>query len=181
MTYKFVSKLIITGSDNGLLPGQRQVIVWTNAGILLIGPLGNKLKWNPNQDSYIFFKENALENVVWKMAAILSRPHCVNTVTTTLLSWWWYCEYYFHNLVWQESCLVMMLLRQLLTHKLTIVCFHFVWYGISFVSTDYMSRSLHDHSDYTCIRWLPHLSRDFCQRESWISSSLTCAHESRLG
>ena len=24
----------------GLLPGRRQAIIWTNAGILLIGPLG---------------------------------------------------------------------------------------------------------------------------------------------
>ena len=28
------------GSDNGLSPGKRQAIIWTNAGILLIGPLG---------------------------------------------------------------------------------------------------------------------------------------------
>ena len=28
------------GSDNGLSPGRRQAIIWTNAGILLIGPLG---------------------------------------------------------------------------------------------------------------------------------------------
>ena len=35
-----VSKLTIIGSDNGLLPGQRQGFVWTKAGILLIGPLG---------------------------------------------------------------------------------------------------------------------------------------------
>ena len=33
-------KLIIIGSDNGLSPGRRQAIIWTNAGILLIGPLG---------------------------------------------------------------------------------------------------------------------------------------------
>ena len=31
-----VSKLTITGSDNGLSPDQRQAIIWTNAGILLI-------------------------------------------------------------------------------------------------------------------------------------------------
>ena len=35
-----VSKLGIIGSDNGLSPGRRQAIIWTNAGILLIGPLG---------------------------------------------------------------------------------------------------------------------------------------------
>ena len=28
------------GSDNGLSPGRRQAIIWTNAGLLLIGPLG---------------------------------------------------------------------------------------------------------------------------------------------
>ena len=35
-----VSKLTIIGSDNGLSPGRRQAIIWTNAGLLLIGPLG---------------------------------------------------------------------------------------------------------------------------------------------
>ena len=34
-----VSKLTIIGSDNGLAPGQRQAIIWTNDGILLIRPL----------------------------------------------------------------------------------------------------------------------------------------------
>ena len=35
----FVSKLTIIDSDNGLSPEWRQAIIWTNAGILLIGPL----------------------------------------------------------------------------------------------------------------------------------------------
>ena len=35
-----VNKLTIIGSDNGLSPGRRQAITWTNVGILLIGPLG---------------------------------------------------------------------------------------------------------------------------------------------
>ena len=39
VTHICVSKLIIIGSDNGLSPGRRQAIIWTNAGILLIGPL----------------------------------------------------------------------------------------------------------------------------------------------
>ena len=37
------SKLTIIGSDNGLSPGRRQAIIWINAGILLIGPLGTNL------------------------------------------------------------------------------------------------------------------------------------------
>ena len=35
-----VSTLTIIGTDNGLSPGRRQAIIWTNSGILLIGPLG---------------------------------------------------------------------------------------------------------------------------------------------
>ena len=38
--YTGVGNLTIISSDNGLSPGRCQVIVWTNAGILLIGPLG---------------------------------------------------------------------------------------------------------------------------------------------
>ena len=40
MTHVCVGKQSIIGSDNGLSPGRRQAIIWTNAGILLIGPLG---------------------------------------------------------------------------------------------------------------------------------------------
>ena len=40
MTYIGVGKLISIASDNGLSPRRRQAIIWTNAGILLIGPLG---------------------------------------------------------------------------------------------------------------------------------------------
>ena len=40
MTHICVSKLNIIGSDNGLSPVRRQAIIWTNAGMLLIRPLG---------------------------------------------------------------------------------------------------------------------------------------------
>ena len=39
-THICVGNLTITGSDNSLSPGRRQAIIWTNAGILLIWPLG---------------------------------------------------------------------------------------------------------------------------------------------
>ena len=39
--------------------------------------LGDKFQWNLNRNSFIFIQENAFENVVWKMTAILSRPKCV--------------------------------------------------------------------------------------------------------
>ena len=62
------SKLTIIGSDNGLSPGRRQAILWTNTGMLFLGQLETNFNWN----SHIFIEENILENVVRKMAAILS-------------------------------------------------------------------------------------------------------------
>ena len=43
VTHICAVKLNIIGSDNGLSPGRRQAIIGTNAGILLIGPLGTNL------------------------------------------------------------------------------------------------------------------------------------------
>ena len=40
MTHICISTLTRHYSDNGLLPGRRQAIIWTNAGILLIGTFG---------------------------------------------------------------------------------------------------------------------------------------------
>ena len=47
-----LNELTIIGSDNGLSPNRRQAIIWTNTGLLLIGPLGTKL-------SEIFFEIQA--------------------------------------------------------------------------------------------------------------------------
>ena len=39
VTYLCISKLTIIGSDNALLPGRHQAIIWTNGRVLLIGTL----------------------------------------------------------------------------------------------------------------------------------------------
>ena len=44
VTHICISKLTIIGSDNGLSPDWRQAIIWTNAGLLLIGPLGTNFR-----------------------------------------------------------------------------------------------------------------------------------------
>ena len=82
VTQIYVTKLTIIGSDNGLSPGRRQAIILTNAGILLIGPLGTN-----SSEIVIFIQEKAFENVVWKMAAILSRPQCVKHATPIPIAW----------------------------------------------------------------------------------------------
>ena len=43
VTHRCIRELAIIGSDNCLLPGRRQAIIWTNARILLIGPLGTNI------------------------------------------------------------------------------------------------------------------------------------------
>ena len=45
-----VSKVMVIGLDNGLLPGWHLAIIWTNAGVLLIRSLGTNFSeiWNEN-------------------------------------------------------------------------------------------------------------------------------------
>ena len=76
-----VGNLTIIGSDNGLSPGRRQAIIWINARILLIGPLGTNFTEIAFAIQTFLVKKNAFENVVWKMAAILSRPQFVKAMT----------------------------------------------------------------------------------------------------
>ena len=66
--------------------------------------LRNKLQWNLNRNSIIFIQENAFENVVWKMAAILTRPQCVKR-TNNGLTWsiLWQCNEPRHQQTWHES------------------------------------------------------------------------------
>ena len=80
MTHIGVSKLTITGPDNDLSPGRRQAIIWNNAGILLIGPLGTNF-------SEILIKINtfSLKKMHLKMSSGRRQPSCLGlNVLTTL-------------------------------------------------------------------------------------------------
>ena len=83
LTHICVSKLTIIDSDDGLSPGRRQAIIWTSAGILFIW-IRNKLQWTITRNSYIFMQENAFENVLCQMSAILSRPQCATALNLPL-------------------------------------------------------------------------------------------------
>ena len=61
VTHICVSKLTIIGSDNGFSPGQRQAIIWTNVGILLIGPLGTNLS-----ELLIEIQTFSIKKNIWK-------------------------------------------------------------------------------------------------------------------
>ena len=75
VTHICVNKLTIIGSDNGL--SQSAPSHYLNQWWDIVNwNLRNKFQWNLERNSYIFIQENAFENVVCKMAVILSRPQC---------------------------------------------------------------------------------------------------------
>ena len=72
VTHICVSKLTIIGSDNGLSPGRRQAIIGTNAGILLIRPLGTNFIGILIEIHTLSFK-----NMHFKMSSGIWRPFCL--------------------------------------------------------------------------------------------------------
>ena len=90
------SRLTITGSDNGLSPGQRQAIIWTNDGILLIGPLGTNFSENLIEILTFSFKKIRL-----KVSFVKWRPFCLDLnmldVTTKIWFTYWFVFIHLYN------------------------------------------------------------------------------------
>ena len=78
-THICIGNLTIIGSDNGLSPDRRQSIIWTNAGILLIGPLG--INFN---EILIGIQTSSFKNMRLKMASAKWRPFCLGL---NVLTW----------------------------------------------------------------------------------------------
>ena len=72
VTHICISKLTIIGPDNGLSPGRRQTIIWTNDGILLIGPLGTNFS-KILIEIYIF----SFKKMLLKMSSGNWQPFCL--------------------------------------------------------------------------------------------------------
>ena len=86
VTHIYVGNLTIIGSDNGLSPGRRQAITWTNVGILLIGPLGTNFSQMLIKIHTFSFKKTNL-----RMSSGKWRPFCLglnvlNGINITRLS-----------------------------------------------------------------------------------------------
>ena len=77
VTHICVGNLVIIGSDNGLSPGRHQAIIWTNAWILLIGPLGTNFSEISIAILTFHSRKSVLKCRLRNMAAIFSRPQCV--------------------------------------------------------------------------------------------------------
>ena len=83
MTHLCVGNLTIIGSDNDLSPGRRQVIIWTNAGILLIGPLGTNFS-----EIQIGIQAFSYKKMHLQMSSVKWLPFCLGfSVLTALVKW----------------------------------------------------------------------------------------------
>ena len=72
VTHICVGKLTIIVSDNGLSPGRRQAIIWTNAGILLIGTSGINFS-----EIFIGIRTFSFKKMHLKMLSAKWRPFCL--------------------------------------------------------------------------------------------------------
>ena len=72
VTHICVSKLTIIGSDNGLSPGRRRAIIWTNAGILFIWPSGTNFS-----EISIDIQTFSFKKIHFKMSSGKWRPFCL--------------------------------------------------------------------------------------------------------
>ena len=72
VTHICVGQLIIIGSDNGLSPGRHQTNFWTNAGILLIRPVGTNFC-----EILIGIQTFSFKKIHLEMSSAKWRPFCL--------------------------------------------------------------------------------------------------------
>ena len=72
VTHICVSKLAIIGSDNGLSPDRRHAIIWTNDGLLLIGPSGTNFS-----EILIEILTFSFKKIRLKVSSAKRRPFCL--------------------------------------------------------------------------------------------------------
>ena len=72
LTYWGRVMYIFVGSDDVLLPGRHQAIIWTNAGILLIGPLETKIS-----EILIAIQTFSFKRMHLKMSSTKWPPFCL--------------------------------------------------------------------------------------------------------
>ena len=83
VTHICVGNLTIIGSDNGLSPGRSQAIIWTNAGILLIGPWGTNFS-----EILIEIQTFSCKKIYLKISSAKCQPFCLGlNVLSSVLAW----------------------------------------------------------------------------------------------
>ena len=68
----YVCNLTDIDPDNGLSPGRRQAIIWTNAGLLLIGPLVTNFSEILSEIRSFLFKKTHLKmaSAKWRLSRL---------------------------------------------------------------------------------------------------------------
>ena len=96
VTHICVGKQTSIGSDNGLSPGRRQAIIWTNAGILLIGPLGTNFS-----EISIKIVTFSYTKMCLKVSSANWRPFCLglNVLTESISVHWMETVNWFNDLL----------------------------------------------------------------------------------
>ena len=119
----YIGNLTIIDSDNGLSPGRRQAIIWTNAGILLFWILRNKFQWNLNRIHIFSFKKMRLKvssakwwpfcfglNVLKQSAWLHQQKHFIKIIQLTLsgtLCAYFVIDFILHvQQLWCTDCLL---------------------------------------------------------------------------
>ena len=94
VTHICIGNLAFIGSDNGLSPGRRQAIIWTNDGIMLVGLLGRNFGEILIEILTFSFKKMRL-----KVSSAKRRPFCLglNVLRTCFMQNFWV-----HN--WNSFC-----------------------------------------------------------------------------
>ena len=93
VTHICVSEPTSISSDNGLAPGRRQAIIWTNAGILLTGPLGTNMS-----EIVTEIQTFSLRKMRLKMSSAKRQPFCLGLNVLTHWGIWKFhhiCEPFF--------------------------------------------------------------------------------------
>ena len=114
VTHICVSKLTTIGSDNGLSPSRRQAIIWTNAGILLIGPSGTNFS-----EILIKIHKYSFKKMHLKMSPGRFRPFCLGlnalAIHLTLTS-----SHFYHQMILTRTIIEYPHQQQQLQLSLTI-------------------------------------------------------------
>ena len=94
VTHICLSKLTIIGSDNGLLPGRRQAIIWIDSGILLIRTLGTNFSEILSEIHTFSLKKMHLN-----MSSGKKRPFCLGL--NMLMACWLMTPCHYLNQSWR--------------------------------------------------------------------------------
>ena len=82
VTHICVDNLTIIGSDNGLSPGRRQAIIWNNAGLLLIEPLGTNFS-----EISIGIQTFSFKKMHLNISSAKWRPFCLGLNVLKAITW----------------------------------------------------------------------------------------------